>query len=176
MMIVNSKIHGESIVKADERSLRAAFGRFATGVTAIISRDASGSLVGLTANSFTSVSLDPPLVLWSLRKAARSYDAFRNCDFFVINVLADDQVCVARQLSTSAIDRFAGLSWIPSPRSNLPILAGVAAWFECRPLNLHDAGDHTIFIGEVCEFSHAERSPLLFHAGAYAQSAGPLVP
>lgn len=154
----------------NQRELRNALGQFATGVTTIITRDATGSLIGLTANSFTSVSLDPPLVLWSLRKAARSYEAFRNCGHFVINVLAEHQIEVARQFSASTEDRFAGIIWTPSPVSKLPIIDSVAAWFECKNLNFYEAGDHTIFVGEVCHFAHEERAPLLFHAGAYAQS------
>lgn len=154
----------------NQRDLRNALGQFATGVTTIVTRDAAGALTGLTANSFTSVSLDPPLVLWSLRKAARSYEAFRNCGYFVINVLAEHQVSVAQQFSAAREDRFSGIAWTPSPVSKLPILDSVAAWFECKNLNCYDAGDHTIFVGEVFRFAHEERAPLLFHAGAYAQS------
>lgn len=150
--------------------LRAALGQFATGVTAIITRDAGGALVGLTANSFTSVSLDPPMVLWSLRRAARSYEAFRSCSHFVINVLALDQLDVAQQFSRPCADRFAGVSWRPTPTSGLPVIDGVSAWFECRTANAYEAGDHTIFVGEVLGFAHADRAPLVFHAGAYVRS------
>lgn len=171
-MSMPSKRSGTAANAADPRHLRTALGQFATGVTAIVGRDLTGVLVGLTANSFTSVSLDPPLVLWSLRKAARCYEAFRATEFFLINVLAADQVDVARRFSAAAADRFAGVSWSPSPTCALPVLEGVSAWFECRSINRHDGGDHTIFIGEVCSFSHAERAPLLFHAGGYRLAFG----
>ncbi len=153
----------------DQRGLRTALGQFATGVTAIVTRDETGALTGLTVNSFTSVSLEPPMVLWSLRRAARCYQTFRACDHFVINVLAADQVDVARQFSASMGDRFAGIVWRPSPVSGLPVLDNVSAWFDCKKTNAHDAGDHTIFVGEVCCFAHAARPPLLFHAGGYAR-------
>jgi len=151
------------------RRLRTALGQFATGVTAIVTRDQNGAMVGLTANSFTSVSLDPPLVLWSLRRGARSYQAFKTCQYFVINVLASDQIEVAQKFSAPCADRFAGISWSPSPSGGLPIFYGVSAWFECKTLSSYDAGDHTIFIAEVCDFSHVARAPLLFHGGSYVQ-------
>lgn len=154
-----------------KRQLRTALGQFATGVTAIVTREPSGALVGLTANSFTSVSLEPPMVLWSLRRAARSYAAFRACDYFVINVLAHDQIAVAQQFSEPRPDRFAGIAWAPSPACALPVIDGVAAWFECRTVNAYDHGDHTIFVGEVSGFAHADRAPLLFHAGSYRRTA-----
>jgi len=166
---MNAKPNDTSFQPDDPQQLRHAFGQFATGVTAIVTRDESGALVGLTVNSFTSVSLDPPLILWNLRRGARSYQAFKACDYFVINVLASDQLEVAQTFSAPVADRFAGLSWMPSPVSSLPILNGVSAWFECKSLNSYDAGDHTIFVAEVRGFSHAERDPLLFHAGSFVQ-------
>jgi len=167
---MNAKPNETSFQPDNSHQLRNAFGQFATGVTAIVTRDQAGGLVGLTVNSFTSVSLDPPLILWNLRQGARSYRAFKACDYFVINVLASDQIEVARKFSAPHADRFAGMSWVPSPVSSLPIFAGVSAWFECKALNSYDAGDHTIFVAEVCGFSHAKRPPLLFHAGAFVQS------
>lgn len=167
---MGADLHQKKPNPEDQRSLRTALGQFATGVTAIVGRDQAGELVGLTANSFTSVSLDPPLVLWSLRQASRCYPAFRTCGHFVINVLAADQIDVARRFSAPVADRFGGLSWMPSPVSGLPVIEGVAAWFDCKTLNFYDAGDHTIFVGEVSCFSHAERAPLLFHAGSYGRA------
>jgi 3-hydroxy-9,10-secoandrosta-1,3,5(10)-triene-9,17-dione monooxygenase reductase component len=110
------------------------------------------------------------MVLWSLRRASRCYEAFRSCDHFVINVLAQDQLAIANQFSRACDDRFAGVSWSPSPNSGLPVIDGVSAWFDCRTANAYDAGDHTIFLGEVLGFSHAERAPLVFHAGAYLRT------
>ncbi len=159
----------------DQRGLRTALGQFATGVTAIVTRDPAGALTGLTVNSFTSVSLDPPMVLWSLRRAARSYETFRVCSHFVINVLAADQVAVARQFSAPIADRFAGVTWQPGPVSGLPVFDNVSAWFDCKLIEAHDAGDHTIFVGEVRGFAHAARPPLLFHAGAYARPHGSFI-
>lgn len=167
---MEKNLQGKELKSVDVRGLRTALGQFATGVTAIVTRDHAGALVGLTANSFASVSLDPPLVLWSLRKAARCYEAFRSCGFFIINVLASDQIDIARKFSAPTADRFVGVSWKPSPAAALPVIDGVAAWFDCKTLNTFDAGDHTIFVGEVCRFSHAERTPLLFHGGTYART------
>lgn len=165
----------QAAVQVDpKRRLRTALGQFATGVTAIMTRDAGGALVGLTANSFTAVSLDPPMVLWSLRRAARCYEAFRCCDHFVINVLAQDQLGIAQQFSQTGTDRFAGVSWSPSPTSGLPVIDGASAWFECRMANAYDAGDHTIFVGDVLGFAHAERAPLVFHAGTYVRAPEPI--
>ena len=127
---------------------RKALGSFATGVT-VITVDYEGQVQGMTANAFASVSLDPPLVLWSLRRGARSYQAFKACQHFVINVLASDQIDLAQKFSAPCADRFAGMSWSPSPAGGLPIFEGVSAWFECKTLNSYDAGDHTIFIAEV---------------------------
>ena len=169
-MQANIKMTEPQLKPIDARGLRTALGQFATGVTAIVTRDADDALVGLTANSFAAVSLDPPLVLWSLRKAARSYQAFCSCSHFVINVLAGDQINIARKFSVASADRFAGISWKPGPASALPVFDGVAAWFECKALNSFEAGDHTIFVGEVLSFSHEEREPLLFHGGSYTRT------
>lgn len=158
----------------DARELRRALGQFATGVTIPVSRDADGAFVGLTANSFTSVSLDPPLVLWSLRRESASHQAFRAADHFLINVLSADQLDLARRFSARVADRFENVRWTPSKVSGLPILEGAAAAFDCRTVSRLDAGDHCLFIGEVVSFAYLERHPLLFHGGSYRLAAEPI--
>jgi flavin reductase (DIM6/NTAB) family NADH-FMN oxidoreductase RutF len=150
-----------------ERRLRDALGQFVTGVTVVATKDHHDRFVGLTVSSFTSVSLDPPLVLWNLRKSSHIYDVFRTSEYFVISVLAADQIEIAKQFSASIPDRFAGINWRRSPAAKLPIIDDAAAWFECRNSTHYDGGDHSIFIGEVSEFECSGSSPLLYHAGSY---------
>lgn len=132
----------------DSRHLRDALGTFATGVTVITTLDAEGAPVGLTISSFSPVSLNPPLVLWSLVNTAASRAAFLHNQRFTINVLAADQKALALQFASRSPDRFEGVS-IESGTAGLPLLAGALAWFECKRYAEHVAGDHTIFIGEV---------------------------
>lgn len=149
------------------REFRASLGMFATGVTIVTARTAAGELVGLTANSFNSVSLDPPLVLWSLGKAAGSMAAFSNGMHYAINVLAADQQGLAEQFASRHIDRWAGVSFTEGV-SGAPLLSGVAATFECFNRSQYAEGDHVIFVGEVERCAHrADASPLLYHGGKF---------
>ena len=148
------------------QALRAALGRFATGVTIVTCIDSQAQRVGLTANSFSALSLDPPLVLWSLRRASPSLAAFRDASHFAVNVLAADQHHLSRQFSTPAPDKFAGVPATEGP-GGVPLLDGVIARFTCRHLRNHDGGDHVIFIGEVERFEEFEAEPLVFHSGFY---------
>lgn len=150
----------------DARALRAALGQFATGVTVITARAADGSPVGLTANSFGALSLDPPLISWALRLASGSLPVFRGCGHFVVNVLAESQVEVSRLFASSARDKFKSVAHAQNTHG-VPMLHGAAAWFECRPLSQQVAGDHCLFIAQVERYSHAGSAPLLFHAGGY---------
>jgi len=146
---------------------REALGMFATGVTVVTARDAHGKWVGLTANSFNSVSLSPPLVLWSLARSAGSMAAFRAGSHYAINILAADQQALAVQFAARGRDRFAGVAFTPGA-SGAPLLEGVAATFECFNRSRYDEGDHVIFVGEVERCTHRRgASPLLFHGGRF---------
>jgi flavin reductase (DIM6/NTAB) family NADH-FMN oxidoreductase RutF len=157
-----------------ERQFREALSEFATGVTIITTRDSGTRYVGFTANSFNSVSLAPPLVLWSLSRAADSHLAFEQCERYAINVLAVDQVPLARRFSRPHADRFSGvpytLGW-----ANAPLIEGAAAWLECRHFSWQPIGDHTLFVGEVVHCTRNARSPLIFHHGRFETTA-PLPP
>ena len=150
----------------DSRALRTALGRFGTGVTIITTVDAQGERVGLTANSFNSLSLDPPLVLWSLRRNSPRLDAFAAHPHFAINVLSEAQVDLSRRFASAAEDRFAEGQWAAGT-GGAPVLAGCVAVFECERVAQHDAGDHVLFIGRVLALSEAPLPPLLFQAGHY---------
>jgi flavin reductase (DIM6/NTAB) family NADH-FMN oxidoreductase RutF len=146
---------------------RKALGMFATGVTIVTARSAQGVLVGLTANSFNSVSLTPPLVLWSLARSAGSMAAFVAGSHYAINILSADQQGLARQFSRSGGDRFAGVSHVPGA-GGAPLLDGAVATFECFNRSRYEEGDHVIFVGEVERCTHREgASPLLYHGGKF---------
>ena len=146
---------------------RHALGMFATGVTIVTARAANGELIGLTANSFNSVSLSPPLVLWSLSRLAGSMGAFSAGSHYAINILSADQQALARQFATKDIDRFAGVAFSQGA-GGAPVLEGAAASFECFNRSQYEEGDHVIFVGEVERCSHRTgASPLLFHGGRY---------
>ena len=150
-----------------QREFRASLGMFATGVTIVTARTAAGELVGLTASSFNSVSLDPPLVLWSLGRLAGSMAAFSNGQHYAINVLAADQQALAEQFASRSADRWAGVSFTEGI-SGAPLLAGAAATFECFNRSQYAEGDHVIFVGEVERCAHRTgASPLLYHGGRF---------
>lgn len=150
-----------------QAEFRAALGMFATGVTIVTARAANGRLVGLTANSFNSVSLNPPLVLWSLARAAGSMAVFSTGSHYAINVLAADQQELAQRFASKGVDRWAGVSHSEGV-AGAPLLAGAAATFECFNRSRYDEGDHGIFVGEVERCTHhPDASPLLFHGGRF---------
>lgn len=153
--------------RMDSQQFRAALGMFATGVTVVTVRAADGSLVGLTANSFNSVSLDPPLVLWSLARRAGSMPVFTRGSHYAINILAADQKDLAQRFATRDIDRFAGVDWREGA-GGAPVLAGAVAVFECANRSRYEEGDHVIFVGEVerCT-ARPGAQPLIFHGGRY---------
>lgn len=152
----------------DGRAFRNALGTFPTGVAIITTVDAKSAPVGLTCNSFSSVSLEPPLVSWSLRKASKSLDVFRRTPCFTINILAQDQDDLSAKFASSSIaDKFGGVVW-RSGHGGAPVIDGCLASFECATFAVHDAGDHLIFIGEVKRFDHGrQEDPLVFYKGAY---------
>lgn len=146
--------------------LRRALGAFATGVTIVTARAADGRLAGVTANSFCSVSLDPPLVLWCLASKAPSRSVFAHATHFAVHVLAEDQVELSDRFCRPSRNKFAGLE-VTEGLGGAPVLGGVAALFECRHEQRHDAGDHDIIVGRVERYHHASRPPLVFHASGY---------
>jgi len=160
--------HADNGVPAfDERQLRDALAQFATGVTIICARAPDRRYVGFTASSFNSVSLAPPLILWSLSQRSASLAAFEAAERYAVNVLAAGQVELARRFSRPHADRFQDLSfrlgW-----SDAPLLDGCVAWFECRHHARHRAGDHQLFIGEIVTVERARGSGLVFLHGQYA--------
>lgn len=157
-------------VVCDPLLLRSAFGRFATGVTVVTTGTSDGP-VAITANSFSSVSLAPPLVLWSIGRHSRRFDAFANATHYAIHVLAQDQTDLCWRFSKSGSD-FAGLdlSW---NEHGVPLLPRALARFECGVAERFAAGDHMILLGRVLELETQEGSPLLFTSGkSRAQGAG----
>ena len=149
------------------RQFRSALGSFATGVTIVTTRTRTGVDVGLTANSFNSLSLDPPMVLWSLAKNAKSLPAFLESGYFAVHVLSASQEELSHTFATRGADKFAGLT-IERGSGDIPLLQGCSARFQCRTAVKYEGGDHIVFIGEVEAFDHFDRPPLVFHGGRYA--------
>jgi flavin reductase (DIM6/NTAB) family NADH-FMN oxidoreductase RutF len=149
------------------REFRDALGMFATGVTIVTARGLGGELIGMTANSFNSVSLSPPLVLWSLAHKATSLPIFSAGTHYAIHVLSAHQRGLAERFATPNVDRWAGVVHEPGI-AGAPILAGVMAVFECFNRSQYVEGDHTIFVGEVERCSHRQgQTPLLYHGGKF---------
>jgi 3-hydroxy-9,10-secoandrosta-1,3,5(10)-triene-9,17-dione monooxygenase reductase component len=160
----------------DAAQFRQALGAFATGVTIVTTRDESGQDVGLTANSFNSVSLNPPLVLWSLSRKARSHPAFARCENFAVHILAADQEALSARFATAGADKFEGLR-LTRGAGGVPLLDSCAARFVCRTSYRYEGGDHEIFVGEVLEFEHFPKPPLVYQRGQYAVAVSrPRVP
>ncbi|CAM3786785.1 flavin reductase family protein [Polaromonas hydrogenivorans] len=166
----NATASHEAQSKIDPREMRSAFGKFATGVTVVTTRAAEGHLVGLTVNSFSSLSLDPPLILWSLVKHSPNLQVFCDAPHFAINILSADQQGIARQFATPVKDKFVGVDSDLSTHG-IPLLADALAHFECSLAHVYEGGDHLIFVGKVEKFSTFERCPLLFHGGDFQQIA-----
>jgi flavin reductase (DIM6/NTAB) family NADH-FMN oxidoreductase RutF len=146
---------------------RTALGMFATGVTIVTARTDAGEMVGLTANSFNSVSLSPPLVLWSLGRAATTLQAFSSGSHYAIHILSATQKELALQFASKGADRWQGVDYTMSA-NGVPLLAHCAARFECFNRSRYEEGDHVIFVGEVehC-YTQADAAPLLFHGGKF---------
>lgn len=152
----------------DPRDLRRAFGRFGTGVTVITARTPDGVRVGVTANSFNTVSLEPPIVLWSLAITSPSLKLFRSAGHFGVNVLTLDQLGLSRQFSRASDNKFAGVAFSDG-LAGVPVLAGCAATIECTVVNEHVVGDHVLFLGQVKRYAYEHAAPLLFVNGKYIQ-------
>lgn len=158
------------VADIEQRALRDALGCFATGVTVITTLGPDGKPVGFTANSFGSLSLDPPLVLWSMARDATSLPVFERALHFAVNVLTVQQRGLSERFSTPTADKFAAVSWTPGLHG-VPILAGALAAFEGTIENRLDGGDHLIFIGAVARFGCYDGAPLLFSQGTYGAAA-----
>ncbi|ENO81981.1 MULTISPECIES: flavin reductase family protein [unclassified Thauera] len=154
----------------DPQDFRAALGTFTTGVTIITTRAADGEPIGITANSFNSVSLNPPLVLWSLAKNARSREAFANAKHWNVHVLSAAQEALSGRFARQGEDKFSGLE-LDEGISKAPLLNGCTARFQCRTAFSYDGGDHIIFVGEVLAYDRSELPPLVFQSGQYALAA-----
>lgn len=150
----------------DAQALRQCLGKFATGVTVVTCADANGNPNGITANSFSAVSLEPPLVLWNIAKVSNSLDAYLSAKYFAVNVLTADQRNLAAHFAKSDHTRFDNVEYTTSA-NGVPLLPDTLATFNCRTHEIHDCGDHYVIIGEVNSFKSAEREPLLFFGSAY---------
>lgn len=150
----------------DRRDYRRALGQFATGVTVVTARASDGRKVGVTVNSFSSVSLDPPLILWSISRQAPSFTDFGTASHFAVNILESRQHHLSRQFSTPLPDKFAGVEF-EEGTGGVPLLHGAIAQFVCRKIRQYDGGDHIILVGEVEEYKYNEGEPLVFHSGRY---------
>ena len=158
----------------DKRDLRNALGSYGTGVTVVTSGNSKSRLVGLTANSFTSVSLDPPIVLWSLVSTSPSLEVFDQSGRFVINVLALHQIDLSKQFSKTLADKFAGVEY-QEGLDGLPIIQNCVATFECKTIQRTVVGDHVLFLGQVENYVYESKTPLLFCQGNYVQVAEALL-
>ena len=150
----------------DSREIRDIFGHFATGVTVVTTRDGAGSPFGLTVNAFTSLSLNPPLVVVCIDKAAQCYSCFEDSKVFAVNVLSEDQEELSRRFATKGIEKFGEIKWHRG-ENNVPLLDGSIGTIECKIVNSYEGGDHTIYLGEIVSANASEDRPLLFFKGKY---------
>ena len=158
-----------AVFETDTDGLRQALGQFVTGVTIVTTAGFNREPIGITANSFSSVSLDPPLVLWSLSKVALSRKAFENAAYFCVHVLAQHQRELSERFASRGEDKFADLKWVDGP-GGVPMFEEYVARFHCRTVNQFPVGDHIVFVGEVLEHDRSNLRPLVFHGGCYAMS------
>lgn len=152
--------------EAERLALRQAFGAFMTGVTVVTTTDEAGGPVGLTANAFASVSLDPPLLLVCISSRSLSLPEFQRSGGFAVNILSTAQKDLSQRFARPVEDRFEGVDWAPGPNGG-PVLKDVCGWFDCRLHDQVEAGDHIIMIGRVEGFDHNPQSPLGYARGDY---------
>ena len=157
----------------DPKAFRNALDKIATGVTVVTTTDKDGNKIGMTANSFSSVSLDPMLVLWSVAKTCKVFAEFNEAKHFAIHVLKADQVEISNQFASSCDDRFAGIE-TKEGIGGVPVLNDYCAVFECEMEARHEGGDHIILVGKVVNFDNRGETPLVFHAGRYADLEQPV--
>ena len=153
------------VTRFSERDFRDALAQFATGV-AVVTAEVDGRLLGSTVSSFSSVSLDPPLVLFSLARSALTYPLWRQATHFGVTVLGEDQSAISTRFAQSGADKWEGLAPLRGA-AGIPVIAGGLVTFECETYALYDGGDHEIVVGRVLSFSRGEAPPLLFHGGRY---------
>ena len=159
----------------DPRVMRDVLGHFVSGVTVVTAMGTEGP-VGFTCQSFSSLSLDPPLVAFAPARTSTTWPRLRAAGRFCVNVLSDEQSHLSRQFARSGTDKYAGVQWAPSPHGS-PMLDGVVAWIDATLEAEHDGGDHTIVVARVLDLgADASRTPLLFHRGAYGLQAALLDP
>lgn len=159
----------------DPKEFRRALGMFATGVTIVTTTAADGTPVGITANSFNSVSLDPPMVLWSLANNARSLPAFSDSTHWNVHILSNEQEALSNRFARAGEDKFSGLEMDTQP-SGAPLMPGCSARFQCKNAFKYDGGDHTIFVGEVVQYDSSALPPLLYVTGGYALASRKAAP
>src|SRR5881227_923352 len=152
----------------DPRDFRNALGTYATGVTIITATGTDGKPYGLTCNSFASVSLNPPLILWSLGMFSQGLSVFQNASHFVVNVLGASQQALAKKFATPSEDKFAGVEWTAG-LGQAPVLADSVANFQCRAVDRYYGGDHVIFLGAVEAYAYNRQEPLLFARGSFGR-------
>jgi flavin reductase (DIM6/NTAB) family NADH-FMN oxidoreductase RutF len=158
-------------VDLDDRRLRNALGQFPTGVTVITSVTADGERLGMTISSFGSLSLDPPLILFSIYRRAHSFDAWQQVTYYAVNILNEAQEDLSNRFALPKGDKWAGLTTRPG-KTGAPLLPNAVVTLECEPYGRHDGGDHEIFVGRVVEVHEnmAKRGrPLVFSGGRYRQ-------
>jgi len=154
----------------DKRDLRNALGSFGTGVTVVTSGNNQSRLVGVTANSFSSVSLDPPIVLWSLGSASPSLDVFDTSGRFVINILSLQQIDLSKRFSSNVPNKFEGVDFSEG-LEGLPVISNCVATIECKTIQRSVVGDHVLFLGQVEKYTYEIKPTLLFCQGNYLQGA-----
>ena len=162
----NSLLIFPSAPVIDPIELRRCLGSFVTGVTVITALDENGTPIGMTVNSFNSVSLDPPLIIWSLRNNATSFAVYNKATRFVVNILSEEQVSVSNRFAKSGPDRFDGIPYSLGI-GGVPLIDGCAAYIECRTEAIYPGGDHVLFLGRVERIAGSPRKPLAFGAGKY---------
>ena len=152
----------------NKQAFRSALGKFPTGVTVITCKKNDGEMIGMTASSFNSVSLDPPLVLWSVDKSARSAQAFTDSDDFAVHVLADDQQEMSNLFAKQGADKFADVD-VTECENGVPLLEDYCARFRCTMEHQYEGGDHVIIVGRVVDFECNDKRPLVFQGGRYGK-------
>ncbi|MFG1328852.1 flavin reductase family protein [Xanthobacter autotrophicus] len=161
----DDKIHDPGF---DPSSFRKALGSFATGVCVVTARSGDGNAIGVTCSSFNSVSLDPPLVLWSLAKRAFSLPVFQAAEHWAINILSSEQEHFSNRFARSGEDKFDDVA-TELGIGNVPLLRDCCARFQCKHEHRYDGGDHVILVGRVLQFDRSDRQPLVFHSGQYSR-------
>lgn len=152
----------------DIAAFRNALGQFPTGVAVVTTKDSEDRNIGMTVSSFNSVSLNPPLVLWSIDKESGCFDAFQQCEYFAINVLTEAQKDISNVFAQQNTDKFASVDFSEG-NHGLVLIDNCAAYFQCKIAHRYEGGDHIIIVGEVEGFESFDKLPLVFHNGNYAQ-------